>query len=59
MPSQKNCVRFLLPWRGREPGDVNRELDPGLMASLVENRRAEWCECEDEAAPAKPKRRKR
>lgn len=55
----KNCIRFLLPWRGREPGDLNRELDSGLMETLVAQKKAEWFFDEDEDEPRKPKRRKK
>lgn len=59
MPALKNGIRFLLPWRGREPGDTNRELDLGLMETLVAQKRAEWIQDESEDEPAKPKRRKK
>jgi hypothetical protein len=30
-----NQIRFLRRWRGREPGDTNADLLPGVMEQLV------------------------
>lgn len=59
MPAQKKCIRFLHSWRGHEAGSENHELDPSVMDALVHSRLAEWCVCDDESLPAKPKRKKR
>ena len=59
MPATKKCIRFIHSWRGHEPGDENHELDLAVMDALVVSGRAEWCVCDDEQMPAKPKRRKK
>lgn len=35
------AIRFLLPWRGRLPGQINSELDGGVRQMLVQRRIAE------------------
>jgi hypothetical protein len=64
------AIRFLSFWRGREAGQVDRQLDPGVMDALVHRGAAEWYEGPQEHGtkevpvseppPTKPpKRRKR
>ena len=44
-------IRFLLRWRGREPGSVDRQLDYGVRDALVRRGIAEWA---DPAADPQP-----
>jgi hypothetical protein len=46
------AIRFLRGWRGRRPGEVNRELEEGVMGTLVACGYAEWVE--PEAAEQSP-----
>jgi hypothetical protein len=41
------AVRFLLPWRGRVPGDLVSTLDYGVAAALVQRNIAEWLPAAD------------
>lgn len=53
--SQKpvRAVRFKVPWNGRQRGQIDRGLSPGVMATLVTYNKAEWVEAEE------PRRRKK
>lgn len=42
LKEQQRSVRFLHRWRGREPGDVNSELEYGVMDALVNRKVCEW-----------------
>jgi hypothetical protein len=35
-------IRFLRPWQGRKRGDLNSNLTPGVMQTLVDHGTAEW-----------------
>lgn len=59
-------IRFKLPWRGRQPGQLNDQLEPGVMQALVQTGRAEWAEAKPtatsepaETSESKSVRRKR
>lgn len=55
---KRGTIEFILPWRGREPGQTDDKLDYGLMDALVRSHRARWVDSEPEERP-KRKRRKR
>lgn len=48
------AIRFLLYWMGRQPEEINSELDYGVMDALVRRKVAEWHEPQTD----KPLRRK-
>ncbi len=45
-------IRFLVPWRGRVPGEINRMLHPGVMDALVRRHVAEWVTEEKPVPPS-------
>ena len=40
--SEPKKIRFLRPWQGRNRGDLNSNLTPGVMQTLVDHGTAEW-----------------
>ena len=40
--SESKTIRFLRPWQGRSKGDLNSNLTPGVMQTLVDHGTAEW-----------------
>ena len=40
--SESKKIRFLRPWQGRNRGDLNSNLTPGVMQTLVDHGTAEW-----------------
>ena len=40
--SESKTIRFLKHWQGRKRGDLNSNLTPGVMQTLVDHGTAEW-----------------
>ena len=40
--SESKTIRFLRAWQGRSKGDLNSNLTPGIMQTLVDHGTAEW-----------------
>ena len=52
-------IKFKLPWRGREPGQLDNKLDFGVSLELVRRGIAEYVEAEQaDKQPAKEQKRK-
>lgn len=44
MPETVRSIRFVRPWRRREPGQIDRDLTYGVQELLVQRGIAEWVE---------------
>lgn len=45
-------IVFKTPWRGRQPGEKNSDLDYGVMVELVRRKIADWIEDEPKGRKA-------
>ncbi len=51
--SQNRAIRFRLAWHGRQPGDVDNQMDFGVKQTLVTRGFAEWVDTANVESSAK------